>query len=47
MTEAARRVLVVEDEPDLRRTLDKVLTLAGFTVLLAADGRTGLRAVHA
>jgi DNA-binding response OmpR family regulator len=42
-----KRVLVVEDEPDLRRTLDKVLTVAGFTVLLAADGRTGLRAVHA
>ena len=41
-----RRVLVVEDEPDLRRSLDRVLTLAGFTVLLAADGRAGLRAVH-
>jgi DNA-binding response OmpR family regulator len=47
MTEVAKRVLVVEDEPDLRRTLDKVLTIAGFTVLLAADGRAGLRAVHA
>ncbi|HST63639.1 MAG TPA: response regulator transcription factor [Mycobacteriales bacterium] len=47
MTEVRKRVLVVEDEPDVRRTLDKVLTLAGFTVLLAADGRTGLRAVHA
>ena len=47
MTETRKRVLVVEDEPDLRRTLDKVLTVAGFAVLLAADGRTGLRAVHA
>ncbi len=47
MTPVRKRVLVVEDEPDLRRTLDKVLTVAGFTVLLAADGRTGLRAVHA
>jgi DNA-binding response OmpR family regulator len=47
MTETRKRVLVVEDEPDVRRTLDKVLTLAGFAVLLAADGRTGLRAVHA
>jgi DNA-binding response OmpR family regulator len=41
-----KRVLVVEDEPDVRRTLDKVLSLAGFSVLLAADGRAGLRAVH-
>jgi DNA-binding response OmpR family regulator len=47
MTDTRKRVLVVEDEPDLRRTLDKVLTVAGFQVLLAADGRTGLRAVHA
>jgi DNA-binding response OmpR family regulator len=47
MTDTRKRVLVVEDEPDVRRTLDKVLTVAGFTVLLAADGRTGLRAVHA
>ena len=47
MTETRKRILVVEDEPDLRRTLDKVLTVAGFQVLLAADGRTGLRAVHA
>lgn len=47
MTATRKRVLVVEDEPDLRRTLDKVLTMAGFAVLLAADGRTGLRAVHA
>lgn len=42
----ARTVLVVEDEPDLRTSLDKVLTLAGYTVVLAADGRAGLRAVH-
>jgi DNA-binding response OmpR family regulator len=41
-----RTVLVVEDEPDLRRSLEKVLSLAGFGVLLAPDGRAGLRAVH-
>ncbi len=46
MREAGKRVLVVEDDPDVRRTLERVLSLAGFTVLLAADGRTGLRAVH-
>jgi DNA-binding response OmpR family regulator len=43
---SARTVLVVEDEPDLRTSLDKVLSLAGYTVVLAADGRAGLRAVH-
>jgi DNA-binding response OmpR family regulator len=46
VTETKKRVLVVEDEPDLRRTLDRVLTVAGFSVLTAADGRSGLRAVH-
>jgi DNA-binding response OmpR family regulator len=46
MTGSRKRVLVVEDEADVRRMLDRVLTLAGFQVLLAADGRSGLRAVH-
>jgi DNA-binding response OmpR family regulator len=39
-------VLVVEDDPFIRRSLEKVLTLAGYAVSLAADGRSGLRAVH-
>ena len=47
MTAPDKTVLVVEDEPDLRRSLEKVLSLAGFSVLLAADGRAGLRTAHA
>ncbi|MCX6143218.1 MAG: PAS domain S-box protein [Ignavibacteriales bacterium] len=35
-------ILVVEDEPELRKTLDQALRSHGYTTLLAADGRTGL-----
>jgi two-component system OmpR family response regulator len=35
------RVLVVEDEPDLRRQLVKALTEAGYAVDQAADGEEG------
>jgi DNA-binding response OmpR family regulator len=35
-------VLVVEDEELVRRALKRSLTLYGFKVYLAADGRTGL-----
>jgi DNA-binding response OmpR family regulator len=45
-TSSTGTVLVVEDEPDLRRSLDTVLRRAGYTVVLAEDGRAGLRAVH-
>jgi two-component system response regulator PhoP len=38
------RVLVVEDEPALRETLQIELTAAGFTVDVAADGEEGLYA---
>jgi DNA-binding response OmpR family regulator len=41
------RVLVIEDDPDTRRALQEVLTRGGLSVLHAADGRAGLRAVHA
>jgi len=34
----ARRVLVVDDEPAVRRALEKALTRAGHSVLLAASG---------
>ena len=43
----AARVLVVEDDADIRRGLETVLTRAGLAVVQAPDGRTGLRAVHA
>jgi DNA-binding response OmpR family regulator len=39
-------VLVVEDEPDLRRLLGVILQRAGHTVIDVADGRAALRAVH-
>jgi two-component system response regulator MprA len=37
------RVLVVDDEPDVRRTLERALVLNGYTVALAVDGEDALR----
>jgi two-component system response regulator MprA len=37
------RVLVVDDEPAVRSTLHRVLTLEGYAVELAADGADALR----
>jgi two-component system, OmpR family, response regulator MprA len=39
------RVLVVDDEPQLRRALERALKLEGYDVELAADGEEGLGAV--
>ncbi len=36
------RVLIVEDDPDLREALSAQLRLAGFVVDVSADGREGL-----
>ena len=41
-----RRVLVVEDEPQVRAIAVRALTSAGFEVLQAADGAQGLELVH-
>ncbi|WP_323794303.1 response regulator [Nocardioides sp.] len=38
------RILLVEDEADIRTTLDVLLTLAGFEVVVACDGIDGLAA---
>lgn len=38
----ASRILVIDDEPGLRRLAARVLRPAGFTVALAATGRQGL-----
>jgi two-component system response regulator MprA len=37
------RILVVDDEPAVRRSLQRALRLEGYEVELAADGREGLR----
>jgi two-component system, OmpR family, response regulator MprA len=39
-------LLVVEDDAAVREALEVVLTLDGFRVSTAADGRAGLRALH-
>jgi two-component system response regulator MprA len=39
------RVLVVDDEPQLRRALERALKLEGYEVGLAADGEQGLTAM--
>src|SRR5436305_3120785 len=41
-----RKVLVVEDEPDLRELLTYNLTAAGFTVQSTENGTAGLEAVQ-
>jgi two-component system OmpR family response regulator len=39
------RILVVDDEPHIRRVLDAMLSNEGFDVVLASDGSEGLRAI--
>jgi DNA-binding response OmpR family regulator len=41
------RVLVVDDEPMVRETLNQVLSNEGYVVDLAVDGETALERVHA
>jgi len=36
------RILVIDDEPDMRAFLEEVLKSAGYEVILAADGRAGV-----
>jgi len=37
------RILVIDDEPDIRTFLEEILESAGHEVILAADGREGVR----
>ena len=41
------RVLVIDDEDDIRMLVVELLGRAGYEVLEAADGRAGLRILHA
>jgi DNA-binding response OmpR family regulator len=43
---SASRVLVVDDEPDIRELLRRLLERAGHLVREAGDGREGLRMLH-
>ncbi|HET9331947.1 MAG TPA: response regulator, partial [Gemmatimonadota bacterium] len=45
--ETTARILVVEDEPDLRSLLDRSLEGAGYRVVLAEDGIEALEKVAA
>jgi DNA-binding response OmpR family regulator len=40
------RVLVIDDDPDIRALVAELLDRAGFIVEQADDGRAGLRALH-
>lgn len=39
-------LLVVEDDPDIRRLLDTTLTIKGYRVVTVANGRDGLNAIE-
>ena len=45
--EAPQRILVVDDEPDLRDMLKRRLSASGYEVVTAKDGRSGLKAARA
>jgi DNA-binding response OmpR family regulator len=46
-TAPVRRVLVVDDDDDIRLLLEQLLSAAGYQVQTARDGRAALRAFHA
>lgn len=39
----SKRILIIEDEPEMRRNLGMILRLEGFTPLAAENGRIGLQ----
>jgi DNA-binding response OmpR family regulator len=43
---ARRRVLLIEDEPDIVRGLTDALTFEGYDVFAAGEGRAGVRLAH-
>jgi len=40
------RILVIDDDPDVRGSLTKILTRAGYEVVTAADGAAGIELQH-
>jgi CheY-like chemotaxis protein len=46
MPDEPARVLVVEDDPELRLVLDALLSMTGYQVETAADGRAALACIH-
>jgi DNA-binding response OmpR family regulator len=45
MAHATRRILVVDDDEQLRRLLERILEREGYVVVTASDGRAALRAL--
>jgi len=43
---ASRKVLVVDDDPAVRKSIDRVLTGKGYAVITAADGEEALRKLN-
>jgi CheY-like chemotaxis protein len=41
-----RRILVVDDDPDLAEVLDRVLEKSGYSVVWAKNGQEALRCMH-
>jgi len=46
MSPVSKRLLIVDDDPAMRESLEELLRHQGYLVLTAADGTEGLRAVH-
>jgi DNA-binding response OmpR family regulator len=46
MTSGAERILVVDDDPSLRRMLERTLSAEGYAVTVAGDGGAALAAVE-
>ncbi len=42
-----QQILLIEDEPLVRESLEDVLSLEGYDLVTARDGRTGLKAIEA
>ena len=46
MPVSRRKIIVIEDEPDIRELIEYNLTREGFAVATAADGENGLERVR-